>query len=357
MINRVLILLGLFSVIFTGCSKSITVTADTIEDAKYTAEINRCNDYLKYLNFTGTVLVAKKGKILYAKGFGVCDKNDENSLPVTIQSTFETGSISKQFCSSLIMQFVEKGKLSVDDKISKFFPDYKYGNEITVHDLLTMKSGIPVNMGLSADELKQFNSFVEKNEELEKDTLLNAIYETPLHFTPGTKFEYVNWNYYLLAKIVEQLSGMDYHEYLTKKILIPCNMVSTNMKTGQVDVIGYTYKNEALHPSRELSLGSGDLNSNVIDLFNWTQNFSSGKIVNLKSIQKMVKTDGFYGYGLMLKQNTIYHTGSTYCYNSIMEYDVKTKATYIVLTNVTTNTRSAESISSALKAFWKSAID
>ena len=90
--------------------------------------------------FTGTVLVVQKGKIIYEKAFGRADS--EWNIPNTTQSKFEIGSITKQFTSACILQLAEQKKLSLDDKLSKYFADFPKSDSVTVHMLLTHTSGI-----------------------------------------------------------------------------------------------------------------------------------------------------------------------------------------------------------------------
>src|SRR5664279_1302873 len=90
--------------------------------------------------FTGTVLVAQKGKIIYEKAFGMADR--EWNIPNTVQSKFEIGSITKQFTSACILQLAEQGKLSLDDKLSNYFADFPKADSVTIHMLLTHTSGI-----------------------------------------------------------------------------------------------------------------------------------------------------------------------------------------------------------------------
>ncbi|RYZ24873.1 MAG: class A beta-lactamase-related serine hydrolase, partial [Chitinophagaceae bacterium] len=96
--------------------------------------------YAKENKFNGAVLVAQKGKIIYEKGFGY--KDAEQKLPVDVQTVFQVGSITKQFTSAVIMQLQQEGKLSVNDKLSKYFTGFANGDKITIEHLLTHTSGI-----------------------------------------------------------------------------------------------------------------------------------------------------------------------------------------------------------------------
>lgn len=352
--KKLIIIISMLSIcfcLFGASKKSKTKKPD------YSEQIKKSEDFLKQQKFAGAVLIAYKDEIVFSNGYGLCDEKDPSSAPITAESVFEIGSISKQFNSSAIMQLVQQNKLSVDDKLSKYFPDYEHGDEITIKNLLTMKSGIHSNLFMSKEEEALFNQMTDTNEELEDGFLLPRILETPLSSTPGTKFDYNNWNYYLLARIVEQVSGMKYYDYLQENFFIPFGMTSTNVETGKVDAIGYEFRGKALHPVREVCLGAGDINSNVGDLFKWTQNFVNNKVVNKDSVSEMTldrKTrTQEYGYGFFCQGSTIFHTGSTYCYNSFMAYDYETEKTIIVLVNATQTKRPASTIATVLNTYWK----
>ena len=100
------------------------------------------DEYLRGRNFQGAVLVGRNAEILFAKGYGLCDAKKESSPPVTVNSVFETGSVSKQMTAAAVMQLAQKKKLSVEDPLSLYFPGYRHGDEITIKMLLNMRSGL-----------------------------------------------------------------------------------------------------------------------------------------------------------------------------------------------------------------------
>ena len=106
-----------------------------IINPKHEDLVKKTDDYFNGNNFTGSVLVAKGNRILFAKGYGLTDLKNPESEPITINSKLEIGSITKQFTACAIMQLEEKGLLSVDEKISKYFPDYEYGDKISIKNL------------------------------------------------------------------------------------------------------------------------------------------------------------------------------------------------------------------------------
>ncbi|WP_316610841.1 serine hydrolase domain-containing protein [uncultured Ruminococcus sp.] len=156
------------------------------------------NAMLEGTGFSGVVLVTKNGKTVCESAKGT------------------------QFAAAAILLLRQDGQLSADDKLSKYFPDYRYGNELTIRHLLDMRSGIrefydveyidDAFTELPTGELRGLitnDNTVEENREILEDWLLRQ----PLEFEPDTAFEYSNSNYFLLARIVEIVSGQSYNEF------------------------------------------------------------------------------------------------------------------------------------------------
>ena len=155
-------------------------------------------------NFSGTVIVTKNGSVLLKKAYGLADY--EWNIKNTVDTKFQLASVTKQFTATAILQLVENGKLSLDDKLSKFFPDYPKADSVTIHMLLSHSSGL----GLGFKELALTT--------ISADSAYNEIKKIPYEFEPGTKSEYSNIGYYLLGKIIEKVSGEKYVVYLKKNI-------------------------------------------------------------------------------------------------------------------------------------------
>jgi CubicO group peptidase (beta-lactamase class C family) len=168
--------------------------------------------------FTGTVIVAQKGKIIYEKAFGMADR--EWNIPNTVQSKFEVGSVTKQFTSACILQLVEQGKLSLDDKLSKYFTDFPKADSVTIHMLLTHTSGIK-----DYTEVPEFGKVATLP--LEKDSLVALIKKQPYIFSPGTKWSYSSSGYFLLGYIVEKVSGKSYSDYVYNNVIQKAGLKNT----------------------------------------------------------------------------------------------------------------------------------
>jgi CubicO group peptidase (beta-lactamase class C family) len=133
------------------------------------------------------------------------------------------GSVSKQFCAAAILMLRDKGELSLDDTLSKYFPEYEIGKDITLKQLLSMQSGIydMVNEGV-VDDMSADNS-----EEANTEVIKNWIFSKELKFEPGSTMSYSNSNYFLLGNIVEQVSGEKYMDFLRENIFKPIGMNNT----------------------------------------------------------------------------------------------------------------------------------
>ena len=200
-------------------------------------DADQAKSYMSSVDFDGVVLVAEGDQIVWTYASGYADR--KNKTPNTMDTVFEFGSITKQFTAVAIMQLEEQGLLSTDDKLDKYIPEYKYADQITIHQLLNMTSGISDYLfngmlGFSFDDfdnmtvemLLDFENTMTKlvTTPLSKDEFVTKISEYPLDFTPGTQNEYSNSNYYLLGIIIEKLSGMSYDEYVRKNILEPLGL-------------------------------------------------------------------------------------------------------------------------------------
>ncbi len=250
--------------------------------------------------FTGTVLVARKGKIIYEKAFGMSDR--EWNIPNTVQSKFEIGSVTKQFTSACILQLVEQGKLSLDDKLSKYFADFPKSDSVTIHMLLTHTSGIKDYTGVP-----EFGKVATLR--LEKDSILALIKKQPYIFSPGTKWSYSSSGYFLLGYILEKVSGKSYSDYVYNNVIQKAGLKNTCVNRwdsillyrakGYIKIAG-GWKN-ADYISMEGPNSAGAIISTIEDLYQWDNALFSNKIISAASFSKMTTPyKGQYGYGLSI---------------------------------------------------------
>lgn len=306
---------------------------------------SQVDSFLLESNFQGAVLIAKGNKILFSKGYGFCDCKDEKSPEITENSIFEVGSLTKQITAAAILQLENQKKLSVNDKLSKYFPDYKYGEQITLEMLLNMRSGLTDCIN-NADEFFPKKVYWEienhqlQNKPVDDDIILKYLNDAPILAKPDSTYFYCNTNYILLAKIIEQVSGLSFEDYIQKNIFKKCKMNHSNLEFQKTDTKGYDYKGRYYSIPESLALGCGNLNSSTSDLFKWNKAFFCGKIIPKKSLKKIINSSS-YTSGFYKKQNMLFHGGTTNVFNSYNAYYLDSKLSIIVLTNQPINVSNA----------------
>ena len=256
--------------------------------------------YEKQSSFNGSVLVAQKGVVIFEKGYGYKNKkahqlNDGNTI-------FQIGSITKQFTSAIILQLREKNKLSLQDKLSKYIPDYPNGDQITIENLLTHTSGV-YNYTNDADFMRK-----ESIKPIRRDSLIALFKNKPLDFKPGEKFNYSNSGYILLGYIIEKLTGKSYFQVIREYIFQPLHMDHSGFDfgglTGADKAIGSVPPEPDLPAAivdSSVSFSAGAIYTTVGDLYKWDRALYSGKIINQASLQKAFTPHlAKYGYGWMM---------------------------------------------------------
>ncbi len=294
--------------------------------------------YTKKNMFCGSVLIAKKGKILLSKGYGMA--NNTSALVNSPTTKFKLASVSKQFTAMAIMILQEKGKLSTEDKLTKYIADYPNGDKITIHNLLTHTSGIP-----NVTALPVFDSIKGKPHTLEQVIALTK--GKPLEFEPGSKFNYSNSGYILLTYIIEKASGKNYGDYMKENIFDPLGMKNSGLYPSngilKNAAIGYTEANEGLIQAAYIDMtipaGAGALYSTVEDLFLWDQALYTEKLVKKETIEKIMTVflDN-YAYGWMLtkykEHKKFFHGGGIEGFNTVINRFTDDEICIIILKNV-----------------------
>lgn len=254
-------------------------------------------------NFSGTVLVTKNGAILIKKAYGLADY--EWRIKNTIDTKFQLASVTKQFTAAAILQLVDSGRLSLNDKLSKFFPDYPKADSISIHMLLSHTSGLA--MGFKEIALSSISS----------DSAYAAIKKIPFECSPGTKSAYSNIGYYLLAKIIEKVSGEHYASFLKKNIFDKAGMSNTGVSNNDSIVTKkakvYYHNAEGFihnpHINWEINLGHDGINSTVEDLAIWDKTLYGTTILSAAMKEKMFTPYSAenWGYGFII--NPFYNHG------------------------------------------------
>ena len=307
-------------------SLSINSSAQTLNTKQLAAEFDKMLSEKFKPGETGcAALVAKNGQIIYQKAFGMA--NLELNVPMQPDMVFRIGSITKQFTAVAILQLMEQGKLSLQDDITKFIPDYPtQAYTITIEHLLTHTSGIKSYTSIT-DYIKNVRS------DLKPEELIAQFKNQPMEFAPGTKWNYNNSGFFLLGYIIEKVTGKTYAEYIQENFFTPLGMTSScygsDTKIIKNRAYGYQPGDDGAENSAYCSMtqpySAGSIMSTVGDLFKWHQAVHSYKLVKKETIDKafteykLANGDGTgYGYGWFLSQlqgsPTIEHGGGIFGY-------------------------------------------
>ncbi len=259
--------------------------------------------YVRSNNFSGAILVAKGGEILFRKAYGMA--NVELSVPNTPETRFHVASVSKSWTAAAVILLEERGFLKTSDLLSGYIPDYPEGGRITIHDLLVHMSGIPnVNNFPDYDANSRFPHGLEE--------IIGWFKSRPLEFEPGSRYSYSNSNYNLLAYIIEKVSGSSYGDFLTDNIFGPLGMKDTAHDGDPAAIIprrasGYVPANgSGLERAPDIvwsvKTGNGSIYTTVDDLYKWDRALYGDALLGEESRQKIFTDyiDGV-GYGWFIR--------------------------------------------------------
>ena len=309
--------------------------------------LNRIN---KRHDFHGAVLVAKNKKIVYQNQVGYADFRKKT--PLNSESVFQLASVSKQFTAAAIMQLKEKSKLKLTDSVNAYFPDFPYKN-ITIRNLLNHTSGLPKYFWVAEHEWK------ENKPPTNKDLMeVLPISKAQRFFKPGRNFDYSNTGYFVLASIIEKVTGISFNQYLQKNIFEPLNMRNSYVYSYQNDTIrknqlkGYRLYRGWKHIKigntvNDAIVGDKNVYSTLEDLFKWTYGLNSGGLITQESLDLMY-TKGEtiygrkvpYGFGFRLDSSdkkNIYHYGKWNGFSTALTNYLEEDMVVIVLEHTSYN--------------------
>ena len=288
---------------------------------------------LSSMNFSGVVRLTKDGRVLCEYVAGT--EQPDSKRKITRDTKFCVGSVSKQFAAASIMLLKQDGKLNVEDTMDKYFPDYRYGKQLTLKHLLTMRSGIPEFYDVifiddaftevpvaGLDKTITNDGTPEQNQKLLEEWLLKQ----PLDNPPDTVSYYSNSNYFLLSRVVELVSGMKYNDFVRERIFKPLQMTHS----GFVDDEDWQHMPNLAKPSVDTQTvyvgatrGLGDMISDAKDMERWLKSLRTYDILTEESVKEMTtnyspEDEMEYGYGLMPdKDGSFCHTGSFTTYHAL----------------------------------------
>ena len=319
-----------------------------LSDNSPTQKLNQYISDLYNMGFTGSILVARDGEKLIAKGIGKSD--EENNIDATPNTIFDIGSITKQFTAAGVLKLEMQGKLSVNDPLSTYFdnvPEDK--SDISLHHLLIHSSGLTGAIGDDYDAITE-------------EAFVSQAFQTPLLFSVGSAYEYSNVGYSLLAIIIEKVSGQGYEEFLSEHLFQPAGMHQTGYVIPAWDTarIAVGYKNGRAWgkpnsknwagdgPYLHLK-GNGGILSTTEDLYKWHWALLGEEILSSeakkkyygKHIREGADADSFYGYGWAIfptPRNTdlVAHNGGNGIFFADFWRYLEEDITIIVMTNSST---------------------
>lgn len=288
-------------------------------------------------SFSGVVLIAREGKPIFEKGYGMA--NYELNVPNTVSTRFRLGSVTKPFTAMAVMLLVEQGKLKLDDPLCKYIERCPTAwQPITIHHLLSHTSGIRnfTSMPEYMAMMQTAQSYLDG---------VNLVKSLPLEFQPGERFSYSNTGYVLLGMVIERASGTTYQEYLQKAIFDPLGMKATGYDGTQIiehRASGYSSEGGRLTNARyinmKLPFSAGALYSTVGDLMLWDQALTQGKLLSASSLEKMMTPVlENYGYGWLIGERkgmrAYSHSGAINGFSSIIYRVPAEKLLIVILSN------------------------
>jgi len=286
---------------------------------------------------SGSVLIARGGEVLLAKGYGPADR--EYGIPNTPDTKFRLGSVTKQFTAAAIMLLQERGQLSVDDPLARFLPDFPRADEIRLHHLLTHSSGVT-----NYNELPDYHT--KLIQPLSIAEVIDWFKDVPPQFAPGERFSYSNSGYVLLAAVIEKVSGRTYADFLRESLFAPLGMDGTGQDDYTTVLPGRAegYVNDgreiyrALYRDLPFTSGAGSLYSTVRDLYRWDRALRTDTPLSAAARERMFSAQqGEYGYGWFIRERCgrrlITHGGGINGFLTDFQRFVDDDVTVIVLLN------------------------
>ena len=325
----------------------ITPTIQSTQNALIVSQVDSLlTKQAAHQQFSGSVLIARDGKVLLSKGYSMADWDDQ--VPNTSHTEFYLGSITKQFTAMAILILQERDKLHVHDRLCSYIsPCPSAWEPVTIYELLTHTSGIPqLDDAELADESPQ--AWIESYDSV------------PLAFPAGSHFSYCSVCYQILGYVVEEVSEEPYSTFLQREIFDPLQMKNTSFDSHYYSLpdhaVGYAswqvkavQLGWAIAPQWSFLFGSGLLHTNVEDLYRWDQALYTNKLISQQSLNAAFTPyvgsqyrGSSYGYGWFIAkapvpgQRLIWHDGRIDGFRTYIGRHPDDKVTIIFLSNLAT---------------------
>lgn len=332
----------LLTAIFAGCKPNRALSDEEKDRIK-----TRFQACINDRGFSGAVYAVYRGEVIFDGVGGKATDTLQNGCDVA----YGIASLSKQVTASAVMRLYEQGKLDIADPLSKYFPDYRYGDKIQLIHLLSQRSGIPDYSVNSVDEKVYISCYGVKGKSITVETsdtaetnqqkIRDFFMSTDLQFEPGTAFDYSDSNFALLAEIVAQVGGTRYHDYVRQEFFEPLGMEHTGFiddyDKEKITAVAQTDRTEFSMDYYTVSgaeYGCGDILTTPQDWYRWYRGLTDGEVVTEGSYEMMTTNYSVwdelgYGFGLMISDKgdskVVYHYGFIPSFYSaaiyIPEYD------------------------------------
>ncbi len=336
---------------FSACSQSgnqnttdfaaVSTTSKQEETKEITAQ-DKLKNILDDANFSGIVTVTKDEEQFFTYTKGTL----RNGEAITIDTPMPIGSNSKHFCAAIIMLLQEEGKLSIDDTLSKYYPDYKYGATITIRNLLNMTAGIKE---ISPEDMPYHPNGTKEQEQKDIDAQKAIIFSSDPISAPGESYNYSNINYFLLSDIAKIVTGKDITTLLREYIFEPLKMTHSGTVYELSDspkwAEGYSYVFDDVSINYNM-VGAGGIISSASDMQIWMNALPQGKVVSKESYKLMTTPAGEsipYGFGLSLREGEAGHGGFIGIYSATIDMAPERKMT-VFMASDTIGTKTQQDI-------------
>lgn len=323
------------------------------EEKQFSSEMKeklqaKMESLIKEINAPGfNVGIWIPGEGEWQNSFGVADK--ETAEKMSLDNHFRIGSITKTFVITAVLQLVDKGDISLDDKISKYIDNVPNGDKITIRQLANMTSGLA---NYSEDEEWVKSTIYTKNDRIVPTSeLLDVAFKLPPTFAPGKGWHYSNTNTVLLGQVIEKVSGLSLDKYLQENIFTPLALENTSFpldeKMPSPYAHGYTKQTldekeaDATFNNPSWTNAAGQMVSTFADLKIWAKALGTGALLSEDAFKERLTwvtlppntAKRKYGLGVGSNSGWINHTGSLPGYNCVVAYLPEKQAVFVVMIN------------------------
>ena len=274
-------------------------TADAGQYAEMAADVEAALDaFAADHRFSGTVLVARNGEVVFAKGYGYADRLAET--PNDVRTRFRLGSLTKQFTAMAVLMLHERGLLDINDPICGLIENCPDAwAEITVENLLTHTGGVP--------DFTRFPDYeTTKGQPSTLTETIDRFRDVPLDFAPGERWDYTNSGYILLGQIIERVTGLRYEDFIRESLFGPLGMTDTGYDHNRDDLaVGYVNAGgaEADYVDMSIPHAAGALYSSAEDMLKWDRGLADGTLLSddlqeaMFTAHASIPDSGGLGYG------------------------------------------------------------